>query len=224
MHALAASSTSLPSRHLLQLRVPHEAERHAAVRQLLVHVRHSAEAGLDTPAVARVQEYLHQLAPVRAVAPAAAHHIARVDHVVQNILEHCRARLRALHLLQLVHVRWALRDLPLRDQHHQVARVALLQLGGERALNLAHQHQEAQGVEDDHHRLLRARHLHLTHRVDVEARQFLAQRLVRRLELEQRLRDALLEAAGLAALQLTELAEMRLHDVLLSVRGTCSCL
>ncbi|EKF37649.1 serine/threonine protein phosphatase catalytic subunit, putative [Trypanosoma cruzi marinkellei] len=174
-------------------------------------MRNDWQTRLHTFAITRVEEHLHHLGAIRAAAPAAAHDVAWVDQVIQNVLEHRHTRAGALHLLQLVDILRALRDFALRHKHHNAAGKALLELRRQCALDLAHQHQEPQRVEDHRGRPPEARTRQCADGVDVKARQLRAECLVGRLQLKECLGNVILILRRVRPLELAELAQVWLN-------------
>ncbi|EKG05474.1 hypothetical protein TCSYLVIO_003445, partial [Trypanosoma cruzi] len=88
---------------------------------------------------------------------------------------------------------------------------ALLELRRQCALDLAHQHQEPQRVEDHRGRPLEARARQCADGVDVKSRQLRAECLVSRLQLKECFGNAILILRRVRPLELAELAQVWLN-------------
>jgi len=203
---------------LLEARVPHEAEGDDTVGELLVEVRSVLEAGADLSLHAGIEVDLHDARAVSAEAPAAADHIGGVDEVVEDVLVDGGGGAGALNLLELVDVVGALGDLALGDEEDLAASEALFELGGEGLLDLADEHDEAEGVEDEETLLAGDGVFEFLSGVDVEAGEAFTEGLVGLLELEESEGDVVFGGGSVRALQLTELAEVRLNGHIFFVR------
>ena len=194
---------------LLEVGVPHEANGDGAVGQLLVEVLDEGDTSTSATLVAAIEEDLHHLGAVGVALPAASDDVAGGQEVVEDGLVDGGGGAGTLDLLQLVDILRALGDLALGDKDGNSAREALLELGGQGLLDLANQHEVAQGVEDDETLLGEAGGLNLLGSVDVEARKLETQGLVLQLKVVDGLGDLILQGSGVLALQLAELAQMR---------------
>lgn len=195
---------------LLETRVPHEAELNATVSELLEQVSGLGEAATELVLHAGIEVDLHDARTVSAEAPAATDDVSGEDEVVEDGLVDGGGSAGALNILELVDVVRALDDLALSDEEDGAAGEALLELGDEGLLDLADEHEEAEGVEDEDTLLAGGRVFEFLSGVDVEAGEGLAERLVGELELEDGLSDLVLDGGGLGALKLAELTEVRL--------------
>jgi hypothetical protein len=196
---------------LLELGVPHEVELNIAAGELLVEASSNVEAALHLSAVAVVKEDLHAAAAVRAAPPAAANNIRREDKVLKDTVVDGRAGAAALNLLESVDGVGALGQLALGDEEDNTAREALLKLCGQDLLDLAHQEEIAQRVEDDDGLLGGLADLDLLHTVEVEAGELLAEDAVVDLQFIENLGDRVLDGAGVATAGLADLTKVGLN-------------
>lgn len=196
---------------LLEARVPHEAELDDAVGELLVKVRSLLEASTDLVLHAGVKVDLHDARAVSAEAPAAADDVSGEDEVVEDGLVDSGGSAGALNVLEFVDVSGTLDDLALSDEEDLAAGEALFELGGEGLLDLADEHDEAEGIEDEETLLGVDGVLEFLGGVEVEAREALTEGLVGDLKLEDGLSDVAFGLRRLGALELTKLAEVRLR-------------
>ena len=202
---------------LLEARVPHEAEGDDTVGELLEEVRSVLETGTDLVLHAGVEVDLHDAGTVSAEAPAAANHISGVDEVVEDVFVDGGGGAGALNVLELVDVVGALGDLALSDEEDLTAGEALFEFGGEGLLDLADEHDKAEGVEDEDTLLAGDGVFEFLSSVDVEAGEAFTEGLVGLLELEESKGDVVFGGGSLGALQLTELTEVRLNGHLFFV-------
>ena len=178
--------------------------------QLLVDVGNQGKAGLDALAIAGIDEDLADLGAVNAALDALADDVGGVEQVVEDVLEHGGAGAGTLDLDELVSLSGALGDLAGGNDHDGLAGELLLKLGNEDLLDLANQHEVAEGVEDNQGLLLGDGVLDLLGGVDVEAADVLAEGLVVELQVVEGLGDLILSGGSLvvAALELAELAQV----------------
>ena len=195
---------------LLETGVPHEAELDTTVGELLVQVGGLSEAATELVLHAGIEVDLHDARTVSAEAPAAANDVSGEDEVTEDVLVDSGGGAGALNILEFVNVLRALDDLALSDEEDGAAGEALFELGNEGLLDLADEHEEAEGVEDEDALLAGGGVFEFLSGVDVEAGEALAEGLVGELELEESLSDVVLSLRGLGALELAELTEVRL--------------
>jgi len=174
---------------LLETRVPHEAELDGALGELLEQVGGLLEAAAELGLHARIEVDLHDAGTVSAEAPAAADDVSGEEEVAEDGLVDGGGSAGALDFLELVDVVGALDDLALSDEEDVAASEALLELGDEGLLDLADEHEEAEGVEDEDTLLAGGGVLEFLGSVDVEARKAVTEDLVGELELEEGLSD-----------------------------------
>ena len=208
-NSIGWTRTELTGGDLLELGVPHEAEGDGAVGEGLVDVGDNGEAGLDALAVLGVKEDLADLGAIDAALDALANNLGGVEEVDEDVLEDGGGGAGALDLLELVDVVGALGDLAGGNEDDLGTGELLLELVDEDLLDLADDHEEAEGVKDDEG-LLAGGELELLGGVDVEAADVLAEGLVVELKVEEGLGDGILGGGslGLLALKLAELAEV----------------
>ena len=196
---------------LLETRVPHEAELDTAVGELLVEVSGLSEASTDLGLHAGIEVDLHDARTVSAESPAAADDVTGEDEVVEDAFVDSGGGTGALNVLEFVDVSGALNDLTLSDEEDLAAGEALFEFGGEGLLDLADEHDEAEGIEDEETLLAGDGVFEFLSSVDVEAREAFTENLVGEFELEDGLGDVVFDGRSLGALELTELAEVRLN-------------